>query len=308
MHITSGSALRFMVVGLSVVGCASSNGDGGSGGNMGTAGVTGGGMGGAAGGTVTTCTPAPLDVGGGTLASPFGSAAVTAGGRNYYLQVNEWNTAANMARQTMAVGGGTVFKMTAQAASVPTTGGPAGYPSIFIGSNSGHTTPDVNLPKLVSSLTTVPTTWSWSDAGTLADTAANSYNATYDVWFSTTAAGDPASPSGGFLMVWYYDPPDAQPLGSRLYSAVTIPNVSGTWDVWIGLNNGKVVVSYLRTQRILSLSYDLNEFIKDAVNNRRMNGNPTIQSTWYLSNIFAGFEIWRGGLNLETTGFCAVVN
>ena len=48
----------------------------------------------------------------------------------------------------------------------------------------------------------------------------------------------------------------------------------------------------------------LNEFIKDAVANRP----NTILSTWYLTNIFTGFEIWRGGVNLESTSFCAVVN
>ena len=54
----------------------------------------------------------------------------------------------------------------------------------------------------------------------------------------------------------------------------------------------------------LSLSYDLNLFIQDAVKNQP----NTIQSSWYLTNIFTGFEIWRGGVNLESTSFCALVN
>jgi hypothetical protein len=28
----------------------------------------------------------------------------------------------------------------------------------------------------------------------------------------------------------------------------------------------------------------------------------------YLTNIFSGFEIWTGGVGLETTSFCAGVN
>ena len=60
----------------------------------------------------------------------------------------------------------------------------------------------------------------------------------------------------------------------------------------------------MATQTTLSLSFDLNRFIQDAVNNRP----NTIQSGWYLSNVFTGFEIWRGGVNLESTGFCAAVN
>ena len=38
------------------------------------------------------------------------------------------------------------------------------------------------------------------------------------------------------------------------------------------------------------MSFDLNLFIKDAVTNRP----NTILSGWYLTNVFVGFEIWRG--------------
>jgi hypothetical protein len=33
-----------------------------------------------------------------------------------------------------------------------------------------------------------------------------------------------------------------------------------------------------------------------------------MNSDWYLTNIFTGFEIWKGGINLESTSFCAEVN
>ena len=194
--------------------------------------------------------------------------------------------------------------MTQQTASAPTNGAPTGYPSMFIGGNNNHVTNGSNLPKQVSALTTVPTSWTWADGGTLADTSVNSYNSAYDVWFSTVPEGDPTacSPSGGFLMVWLYDPPDAQPLGSRQATAQTVPNIPGTWDIWIGTNAGKPCISYVRTERTLSMSFDMNDFIKHAV------GRGNVQAAWYLTNIFAGFEIWRGGVNLETTSFCAVVN
>ena len=89
-----------------------------------------------------------------------------------------------------------------------------------------------------------------------------------------------------------------------MIKAVTIPDVSGTWDIWIGLNGSRPCISYVRTETTTSLSFDLNEFIKDAVANRP----NTILSSWYLTNVFTGFEIWQGGLNLETTSFCAIVN
>ena len=105
-------------------------------------------------------------------------------------------------------------------------------------------------------------------------------------------------------MVWYHKPADAQPIGSAMKKGITIPGVPGTWDVWIGLNGTHPCISYVATQTTLSLSYDLNLFIQDAVKNQP----NTIQSSWYLTNIFTGFEIWRGGVNLESTSFCAHVN
>jgi hypothetical protein len=248
------------------------------------------------------CTPGPLATSG-ELLGRYGTLKAMAGGKEYFMQVNEWNSSA---AQTMAYGGDFFFKMTTQAASTATNGGPTGFPSVFIGANARHSTAGSNLPKPVSALTTVPTTWNWKDNGTLADEAANIYNATYDVWFSTNAAGEPnaAGPSGGYLMVWLYDPPTAQPIGSVKYPAVTIPGISGTWDVWIGPNGTRPCISYVRTERTLSMSFDLNAFIKDAVQNRP----DTIQAAWHLTNVFIGFEIWKGGVGLETTNFCAVVN
>jgi len=52
------------------------------------------------------------------------------------------------------------------------------------------------------------------------------------------------------------------------------------------------------------MSFDLNLFIRDAVTNHP----ETITDGMYLTNIFTGFEIWSGGVGLETTSFCAAVN
>jgi Glycosyl hydrolase family 12 len=268
-----------------------------------TGGAGGSATGGAGGGATvgTGCTPAALTTTG-VLDGRYGSMLFD---NNYYfMQVNEWNSSAS---QVMTYGGDFLFQMTTQMGSTAVNGSPTGFPSIFIGANSKHTTTGSNLPKAVSALTTVPTTWVWNDNGTLADDTTNSYDATYDVWFSTSSAGEPnaSGPTGGYLMVWYHKPADAQPIGGApMEKAITIAGVPGTWDVWIGLNGTRPCISYVSTQTILSLSYDLNLFIQDAVKNQP----NTIQSTWYLTNIFTGFEIWRGGLDVQSTSFCALVN
>ena len=294
---TGGSATG----GSTGTGGAAAGGSTGTGGATGTAGNTG--TGGAGGSSQPSggCTPASLPMTG-ALNGRYGSMLFD--NNSYFMQVNEWNSSGT---QVMSYGGDYLFEMTTQMGSSATNGSPTGFPSVFIGANSKHTTSNSNLPKAVSALTTVPTSWTWNDNGTLADDTTNSYNATYDVWFSTNPAGEPmaSGPSGGYLMVWYHKPADAQPIGgSAMKKGITIAGVPGTWDVWIGPNGTRPCISYVSTQTTLSMSYDLNLFIQDAVKNQP----NTIQSSWYLTNIFTGFEIWRGALNVESTSFCALVN
>jgi hypothetical protein len=238
----------------------------------------------------------------GTLNGQYGTLKTTIGSKEYFFQVNEWGSSA---AQTMSYGGNCFFKMTTQQANNPTDNKPAGYPSIFIGANSNHTTANSGLPKRVADLKTVLTTWNWNDNGTSADTTTNAYNAAFDVWFSTNANGEPSAsgPSGGFLMVWYYAQ-NCQPIGAVTDAGRTIDGIPGCWDVWTGTNNGKPVISYKKQGMVTQLGFDLNIFIKDALAHY-----PTyMKSDWYLTNIFTGFEIWKGGVNLESTSFCAEVN
>ena len=130
------------------------------------------------------------------------------------------------------------------------------------------------------------------------------YNAAYDVWFSTSSAGDPAAstPSGGYLMVWLYKPSGNYPIGSMIASTSS-PIAGNTWNVWYGNNasNGKPCVSYVAQTKLNSLSFDLNLFIKDAVT------RGYVQNSWSLTNVFSGFEIWSGGVGLQTTDFSVTV-
>jgi hypothetical protein len=147
------------------------------------------------------------------------------------------------------------------------------------------------------------TSWTWADNG-----ASGSYNAAYDVWFSTGAGGDPAAsaPSGGYLMVWYYDPSNNQPIGA------TIPNGTVTiggkqFNIWYGMNGNKPVVSYVAAQNFTSWSYSLGDFIQDAITRNCSGSTKCVNPSWYLTAVFAGFEIWSGGVGLETKDFGVTV-
>jgi hypothetical protein len=227
----------------------------------------------------------------GTITGTFDWAGVTRNTRNYVVQNNVWGGSSNQALSYNGVS----FQVTQQSGTNPTTGQPISYPSVFIGANNLRNTSGSNLPKRVGSLTTVPTGWSWSR-----NSASGEYNATYDVWFSTGAGGDSGNPSGGYLMVWFYKPGQAQPIGK---SQGTVGIAGRSWDVWSGGSQlGHPIISYVDTQGTNSLSFDLNDFIKDAVT------RGVVQNGWYLTNVFAGFEIWSGGTTLRTDNFCTIVN
>jgi hypothetical protein len=101
-------------------------------------------------------------------------------------------------------------------------------------------------------------------------------------------------------MVWLYKPTANSPIGSMIKSAT----IGGQdWNVWYGNNssNGKPCVSYVAQQNLNSLSFDLNQFIQDAVT------RGYVQSSWSLTNVFSGFEIWSGGVGLQTTDFAVTV-
>ncbi len=296
-------------LGLAVVGCSSE--DSGSDGAAGSSGAASGGSrptgtGGSAGarpaGTGgTTGTPSTPPSGGNAskpismVTDQYGYTTVSRDNKGYIVQNNVWGAGA---QQTLKVQG-TSFEVTQQTGSNSTSGAPVSYPSVFLGSNYGRGTLGSGLPKQVSALGKVDTMWS-QNAGSQMGT----YNASYDVWFSTSERGDDEAPSGGYLMVWFYDPANAQPIGSVQHRDVQIAGAMGTWDVWVGPNAGKPCISYVAKQPIASMTFDLNAFIQDAVENRQ----NTIQAGWYLTNVFAGFEIWSGGVGLKTSDFYVNVN
>ncbi len=227
-----------------------------------------------------------------------GTASVVRDGRNYIVQNNVW--AGDKTKQEVS-GTGVSFTVTKQNNNgASSSGAPLSYPSVFIGSNYGRNPSGDNLPKQVSALTKVPTAWRWSGGGN------GNFNAAYDVWFSTSASGDAEAPSGGYLMVWYRDAPNAQPLGAISGSSVSVGGRN--WQVWTcaSCQLGKPAISFVpleggQVTQLSQYSFDLNDFIKKGVE------LGIIKSNWYLSNIFVGFEIWADGVGVKSEDFCAVV-
>jgi cellulose 1,4-beta-cellobiosidase len=238
----------------------------------------------------------------GRLAQQYGSVEIptTSGNKSYLLHTNWWHTGTFNGQSVNYQG---LSFVTGNPNAISTTdNNPMGYPSFFIGTYAGHTTSGSNLPKLVSSLTSVPTVLSTNSASM----DYSNHNAAYDVWFTDTSAplssGAYSPPAGGaFLMVWLYKPTNRQPRGNRQRRSVTLAGVEGTWDVWVD-SSKPPCISYVSTETKNDLAFDLNTFIKDSVTNQH-----GITNSMYLSIVFAGFEVWGGGDGVAIRNFCVNV-
>jgi hypothetical protein len=246
----------------------------------------------------TTCNDTATASGTLTNYPSFATIPTSSGAKSYVLQSNWWGAFSGQ-KETYS---GLSFTLDGTGAFQDASK-PLGYPSLFIGSYNSQTSVGSNLPKQVSSLTTVPTVYNWSGASDVSH-----FNASYDVWFTASNAkvttGDPGS-GGAYLMVWMFMPSDQTPRGSKVTNMppVTIPGAPGNWTVWYDPSGAAPCVSYVANSKINNLSFDLNEFIKHAVAN-----NLGVKNSQYLSIIFGGFEVWQGHNGLKLDKFCAQVN
>ena len=199
------------------------------------------------------------------------------------------------------------------------------FPSIYIGANGQigggtfNTWSDSGLPKQISAMQSVQTSFKWSGG-----TSGGNYNAAYDVWFakSPPTAGSYNDAVSGFIMVWLYKPAASQPIGSS-GNTRTATIAGHTWTVWRGPRvgaatgtdgTGRPVISYVANDSpVSSLTFDLKNFIDDAVTNASadMSAGGTSEAfsgSWYLTDVFAGFEIWNGSdaKGLQDTFTCVV--
>jgi hypothetical protein len=188
------------------------------------------------------------------------------------------------------------------------------FPSIYIGANGQiangtyDTWSDSGLPKQISAMTSGTTSFTWSGGK-----SGGNYNAAYDIWFaksSGTVSGSYNDAISGFIMIWLYKPSSSQPIGS---SGSTRPATIGgqAFHVWRGGRNatatgtdgtGRPVISYVADSTVQNFSGNLKAFFDDAVANAAddmSKGTPAITqafaNNWYLTDVFAGFEIWNGG-------------
>jgi hypothetical protein len=226
--------------------------------------------------------------------------AVNTGSKQYYVQNNVFEPSGNGAFNVSY--NGASFTLTSQAQNKGTSGAPAGYPSLFIGSNGGNglATPGSNLAKQVSALTDVPTALSWSKPS-----GGGNYNVAYDVWFSPTS-GDGGPGSRSFLMVWFSRSGSIYAEGEGEGHSGGVFTVGGkSFNTYVSQQfEGRPIISYVATSEIMEFSFDLNDFITDAKTRQSSAQGPVITNSLYLTNVFAGFEVWSGAQGIKVNNFC----
>jgi len=208
-------------------------------------------------------------------------------------------------------------KLTVKSSTGSGSSAPASFPSIYIGANGDlaggtyDTWSDSGLPKKVSDITSANTTFTWTGN-------AGPYNAAYDIWFSdkTPTAGAYNDAIAGFIMVWLQLPTNNYvPIGGS--SKRTTGTIAGhKWNVWVGPRGNtstgtndanRPVISYVVADGpVKSLTFNIKDFMTDAVTNAatdKGNGNTSaaFSSSWYLTDVFAGFEAWSGSAIVGNT-------
>ena len=250
----------------------------------------------------TLAIPSALLAAGGALAfgSPAASASTSAAkpvctmqtapvaGGSYTVENDEWGSSAPECVTTDGAAGFTVAK--SSIANV-TDGAPGGYPAIYKGCHWGACTSRSGFPIKVSDIAagTVTTNWSTTQPG-----GGNDYDVAYDIWFNQTPTAS-GQPNGTELMIWLNHNGHVQPFGSKVASDVSLGGRG--YDVWYG-QQGWNTVSYTMNSGTTSVrKLDLKPLVADLVK------RGYLKRSWYLIDVEAGFELWRGGAGLATKSF-----
>jgi cellulose 1,4-beta-cellobiosidase len=226
-----------------------------------------------------------------------GSQAAPVANGAYVVQNNEWGSSA---AESLATNGSAGFTVANSSITEATNSAPGGYPSIFQGCHWGDCTKGglaahpVPATTLTARPGTVTTSWSTTQPGGSA-----AYDVAYDIWFNQ-APTTTGQPNGAELMVWLNSHGGVQPYGHPV-GTTTIKGVS--YQVWEGAQSWGDTISYKMLSPVTSVTnLEVGPLAADAIH------RGYISSSWYLIDVEAGFELWRGGAGLATNSFAVNVN
>jgi hypothetical protein len=210
-------------------------------------------------------------------------------GENFIIRNDNYGGQPECISNTDARPNFTVTQSSAKSAD----GRPVAFPFMFLGCSWGLCSPHSGLPARASALHDPLTTWDTSlQAGGI-------WDATYDIWFNKTpnAAGQA---TGGELMIWINS--HGLPAPGPGTPIVWADHASWYLTSWITHHAGIAwrLIQFRPVRPVSRVSgLGLSAFIGQAESHR------WIRPWYWMLNIEAGFEIWRGGLGLATNWFGA---
>jgi cellulose 1,4-beta-cellobiosidase len=220
----------------------------------------------------------------------YGATPVNNG--TYRVQNNEWGSSQ---LECITTSGEPGFQVQTSQITNTTYGPPGAYPSIYAGCHWGYCTAGgLGARALrIGSLTRGRVTTSFS-ASLPRD---GDYDVSYDIWLNKRPAAA-GQPNGTEVMVWLDHNGPVQPQGSIAARDVAIGRHA--YDIWYTRSTAAAggTVSFEMTSPVTTVSsLDLDQLIQEAVH--RGYASPL----WYLIDVEAGFEIWRGGSGLAVSSF-----
>lgn len=234
----------------------------------------------------------------GSTCNNFGT--IFSSGNVYYVMNNVFNDAQGSQCLTAS---GTGFTVTTANHNIATNGAPAAYTAFVRGCHFGTCTSGSNLPRVVSSITSVPSLFTVRPAGT-------AWDAAYDIWFDR-AANTTTRNNALEMMIWL-NSTGVQPIGSQVDTATL---AGATWQVWYAPGASPPVITYRRQQTTTSMPlFEIKEFMTDAMGRnastgtRPASGRPALSTAWFMTSVQAGFELWKGGAGAAGTTFGVSVN
>ncbi|KAL9058545.1 MAG: hypothetical protein Q9162_001700 [Coniocarpon cinnabarinum] len=166
------------------------------------------------------------------------------------------------------------------------------------GSSSVKSYTNVQLqmqPVALSSISTIPTTWKWSQTGSnvVADVS-------YDLFTSSSAGGA----NENEIMVWLAAFGGAGPIGGGS-SVASFTNGGVTFNLYKGENTAtnNMVYSFVATSPAENFTGDLNAFLKFLTSGQGLSGSQ------YLKSLQAGTEPFTGSnVELQTSSYSVTLN
>ena len=193
-----------------------------------------------------------------------------------------------------------------------TTSTPSDYPDFLYGEFRGNVTQNTQLPMAVTSITGSNPTYNVLSGENVVEPSGYNNDMAYDIWFNTYA-GSPtgANTTGTELMIWVQHNGSAGTIsGGPTYNFTD--STGRSWTAYTGTNTGNCgcsgvgsqVISFVRNGSDgptgaggYTAALNLDDFFTEALN------VGEIQSSWYLTAIEFGTEIWVGGPGLQVNNF-----